>query len=136
MAEGARFVRRDRSTPGRTVGYMVCRISVPTLGDPFERKLTSTAELRRLLGREMPAPEIAREGAVVTVSAAVRKPSRAIGRRRLGQWRAGESLEMFIRVVGQQYHALPKETDWSRTVVINVPDGRPVGRRRKRKKSV
>ncbi len=136
MAEGTRFVRRNRSTPGRALGYMVCRISLPAIGEPFERRLTNAAELRLLLSRELPVPEIARDGAAVTVSAAVRKPNRAIGRRRLGQWRAGEPLEAFIRAVGQLWRALPKEEDWSRTIVVHVPDQRPVGRRRKRKHAV
>ncbi len=107
MAEGTRFVRRDRSTPGRAIGHMACRFNLPAIGEPFEFHLASAAELRRILRRELPVPETARAGAVVTVWAAVRKPSRAIGRRRLGQWRAGESLEVFIRTVSQSWRSLP-----------------------------
>ncbi len=137
MAKGLRYVRRDRSTPGRAVGTLVCRVSLPALADPFDHYLSHPEELRRLLRRELPKTEAGLEGAWVSVSAAVRKPSRAIGRKKLERWSSGEPIDTFVEAVCLKWGRLPKEdATWSKTVEVDLPDSRPVGRRRKRRHKV
>ena len=135
MAKGLRYVRRDRSTPGRAVGRVICRVSIPALAAPFDHYVSNPSELRRLLRRELPRAEAALEGASVKVSAAVRKQSRAIGRQTLGLWSNGDPLEPFIEAVCRVYRQLPKENEGEETIEVEIPDSRPVGRRRKKRVS-
>ncbi len=114
MAKGLRLVRPNLSTPGRALGHVLCRVSVPTCAEPFNYYMTSPTGLRRLLYRELPRSEGALEGAWVKVSIAVRKSSRAIGYTSLGRWRHGESIEQFLDDVSRAWRALPKENPrWS-----------------------
>jgi hypothetical protein len=127
MAKAVKYIKRNRTTAGRSIGVIVCKVSLPAIEEKYyerlgfrrhETKLTSFVRfVRKILSR---ADSIL-EGANLTVDAVIRMKSGGLGRKRLGTWQHGQSVDRFLDDVARAWAALPKEEDWG-SQLIEVPD--------------
>lgn len=134
MAKGVRFIKRNRRAAGRANGSVVCTLSLPAVDGAFDRlfrfreddlKLTP---LRRFITKQLTHADSILQGAKVKVEAAVRMPSGRLGRKTLGKWQSGQSVEGFLAEVVEAWRLLPKEEGWSQTESVSVSP-RPVAKR-------
>jgi len=138
MAKGVKFLKRNRTIPGRADGSVVCTVSLPALQEPFDRRFQfrehdlKLTPLRRFVLKELSRAEALLEDGSVKVQARIRMPSGRLGLRTLGKWHFGESVESFLATIVGAWRGLEKEEGWSNAEVVDVPLARNSGKARVR----
>ena len=107
---------RDRVTPGRATGAIICDLRLPAIEENFVKWFVPTshhtmAGVRRFIMKNLPKDGIGLEGASFVISAEVRRRSGAIGRRRLVTWRSGGEIQVALDRAASEWAQLPKE-EW------------------------
>jgi hypothetical protein len=117
---------RDRSTPARATGAIICDLRLPAIGDNFVKCFVPTshhamAGVRRFIVKNLPKEGIGLEGASLVISAAVRSRSGAIGRKRLVTWCSGEEIQAALDRAASEWAQLPKEEWKGEAVEVELP---------------
>jgi len=112
---------RDRATPSRATGAIICDLRLPAIAENFVRWFVPTsnhtmAGVRRFIVKHLPKDGIALEGASLVISAEVRRRSGGIGRKRLATWCSGEEIQVAIDRAASEWVQLPKE-EWKGSAV-------------------
>jgi hypothetical protein len=127
MVKATRFIKRDRVTPGRADGGVVCTVTLPAIDEEIERRFQfwedeqKLLRLRRFVRKQLARADTLLEESSVTVDASIRMKSGRLGRTRLGVWREGDSIEGFLDAVIQNWQELPKEEDW-KSETVEIPN--------------
>mgnify|MGYP006915255835 CR=1 FL=1 len=109
--------QRDRFTPDRATGAIVCELRIPSAEEHLIKGFTPhpnrpMAEIRHFVSANLPMNGIALEGGGFAISALVRKRSGGIERRLLANWRWGENIEAALEKAAAEWARLPKE-EWA-----------------------
>ena len=107
---------RDRVTPARATGAIICDLRLPAIGENLVRWFAPTskhtmAAIRRFVVKNLPNNGIGLEGASFVISATVRRRSGSIGRKRLVTWCSGEEIHVALDMAASEWAQLPKE-EW------------------------
>jgi hypothetical protein len=107
---------RDRATPARATGAIICDLRVPAIEENFVRWFVPTsnhtrAGVRRFIVKNLPKDGIGLEGASFVISAEVRRRSGGISRKRLVTWCSGEEIQVALERAASDWAQLPKE-EW------------------------
>ncbi len=127
MAKAVKFIKRKRNIAGRANGVIVCSVSFPAIEEKyyqrfgFRKNETKLLSFGRFFRKELSRASTILEGATVTADAVVRMKSGRLGRKRLGAWQSGDSVQRFVNAVTKAWVELPKEDDWE-SEVIDLPD--------------
>ncbi len=143
MADGLKFVKRNRRTAGRATGRIACSISIPALGETFAKdiilasrdgvRVGKLTKLRQFAHARVPHTGAEQAGASLSIKASVRRPNGAIGWKRLGQWQPGQSIDQAFAEAEAVWRQLPKEDGWAATEVVSVPTRTTASRKSKGK---
>ena len=127
VAKAVKYIKRNRTTAGRSNGVMVCTVLLPATEEHYdwtfrfrdhETKLTS---LGRFVRKAVSRADSVLEGAKVTVDTFIRMKSGRLGRKRLAIWQPGQSVDRFLETVKTKWAAIPQEEDWT-SELIEVPE--------------
>ena len=112
----------DRSTAERGTGTLICNLAFPMLKESLSKWFETSnpdrtmATARRFILKKLPRNAVGLEGASFAISAAVRKRSGGLGRKRLAGWRSGDPIEKALERAVSAWARLPKE-EWLGEVV-------------------
>ena len=104
------------SRPRERLGAIICDLRLPAIGENLVRWFVATsnhtmAGVRRFIMKNLPKDGIGLEGASFVISAAVRRRSGSIGRKRLVSWCSGEEIQVAIDRAALEWAQLAKE-EW------------------------
>lgn len=84
-----KFIKRDRTTPGRATGTLLCRLSLPAIEQEFDWRTSPTNPakavglVRKFVSRHLPQnPELLTDAKLV-IEAEIRASKTRIGRKQL-----------------------------------------------------
>src|SRR5262245_10273216 len=108
---------RDRSTPARATGWVICNLTLPAIEESFvnwfytPNRDRTMAAVRRFILKKLPKNGIGLEDAVFVISAQVRKSSGGVRRKQLADWHVGEPIQRALERAASEWDQLPKE-EW------------------------
>jgi len=121
------FKKRDRTTPDRATGWLVCNVTLPSLGrrefetaGPRANHGRTFAAIRRFVLSHLPLDDESREGARFVIDVQVRAAGGGLRRKRLVTWRSGESVRDAIAKASAAWKKIEKEETDSASVEVDL----------------
>ena len=118
-----KFIKRERRTAGRATGSILCRFSLPTIGEEYEiRRSTpnparTVDSIRKFIEWHLPKSFDLQIGASFIIQAEIRASGGGLRRKQLAKWKFGEKLDSIFKKAEYEWSLLELEEDWSTTEV-------------------
>lgn len=113
-----KFKKRDRTTSGRATGTLICRLSLPTTSEEYDRRATTNNParaiqlIRQFVERHLSKSPDLLTGAHFVIEAEVRASSHGLRRKQLAVWKFGDDITSTFEKASQAWASLELEEDY------------------------
>jgi hypothetical protein len=114
-----RFVKRDRATVGRATGTLLCRISLPAIGQEYNwwtrptNPARAVGPVRKFVNRHLSRnPDLLTDARFV-IEAEIRASKSRVGVKQLAKWNFGDDLAAIFEQASIEWQSLEFEENYS-----------------------
>jgi hypothetical protein len=111
-----KFIKRDRTTPGRANGTLLCKLVLPALEERYDFRASqnparAVESIRNFVNRHLPQnPELLTDASFL-IEAELRASSGGFRRKKLAIWKFGDELASVFEETSQSWASLDLEDD-------------------------